>query len=150
MAGFTSRHSLFLPKAMSDRTLSVFVDESGNFKLPDRESRFYIIGMVIHDQAIDITPEIASLERSDSEIGLEGHCFHAGPLIRREKNYSMLSRQLRGRIFSRMMAFARKVDYKYHCLAVDKLYINTTDQIVETGYAVDSTDHNILMPSSYY
>ena len=63
---------------MSDRTLSIFVDESGNFKLPDRESRFYIIGMVIHDQTIDITPEIASLERSDSEIGLEGHCFHAG------------------------------------------------------------------------
>ena len=52
MAGFTSRHSLFfILKAMNDVTLSVFVDESGNFKLPDRESRFYIIGMVIHDQS---------------------------------------------------------------------------------------------------
>ena len=132
MAGFTSRHSLFfILKAMNDVTLSVFVDESGNFKLPNRESRFYIIGMVIHDQSIDISSEIARLERSDYEIGLEGHCFHAGPLIRREKNYSMLSRQLRGRIFSRMMAFARKVEYKYHCLSVDKLYINTTDQMVE-------------------
>ena len=70
------------------------------------------------------------LERSDAEVGLEGHCFHAGPLIRREKNYSMLSRQLRGRIFSRMMAFARKVDYKYHCLSVDKKFITSTEQIV--------------------
>ena len=116
---------------MNDRTLSIFVDESGNFKLPDRESRFYIISMVLHDQSIDISAEITELERSDSAIGLEGHCFHAGPLIRREKNYSMLSRQLRGRIFSRMMAFARKVDYRYHCLSVDKRYIDSTDQIVD-------------------
>ena len=91
---------------MNDVTLSVFVDESGNFKLPDRESRFYIIGMVIHDQSIDIASEIARLERSDYEIGLEGHCFHAGPLIRKEKGYEILSRKFRGQIFSRMMAFA--------------------------------------------
>ena len=116
---------------MSGRTLSIFVDESGNFKLPDPESRFYIVGMVLHDQSVDISAEIATLERSDCEIGLEGHCFHAGPLIRREKNYSMLSRQLRGRIFARMMAFARRVDYRYHCLSVDKRYIDSTEQIVE-------------------
>ena len=123
--------SLFSRVRMEAKVLSVFVDESGNFRFPDSESRFYILGMVLHDQAIDISAEIANLERSDSEIGLEGHCFHAGPLIRREKNYSMLSRQLRGRIFSRMMAFARKVDYKYHCLSVDKRYIDSTDQIID-------------------
>ena len=115
---------------MSAKTLSIFVDESGNFRFPDTESRFYIIGMVFHDQSIDISEDIARLERSDSEVGLEGHCFHAGPLIRREKNYSMLSRQLRGRIFSRMMAFARKVEYRYHCLSVDKKFIDSTEQIV--------------------
>ena len=77
-------------------TLSVFVDESGRFLHPDDSSRFYILSMVFHDQSVDISREIAVLERSDTEIGLQGHCFHAGPLIRREKNYSMLSRQLRG------------------------------------------------------
>ena len=86
--------------------------------------------MVFHDQAVDIAAEIARLERSDSEIGLQGHCFHAGPLIRREKNYSMLSRELRGRIFSRMMTFARRVDYRYHCLSVDKKFIDSADQIL--------------------
>ncbi len=110
--------------------MSVFVDESGNFHHPDLESRFYIVGMVFHDQAVDIAAEIARLERSDSEIGLQGHCFHAGPLIRREKNYSMLSRELRGRIFSRMMTFARRVDYRYHCLSVDKKFIDSADQIL--------------------
>ena len=122
--------SLLTQGTMEARTLSVFVDESGNFCFPDAESRFYIIGMVFHDQAVDISREIAILERSDAEIGLQGHCFHAGPLIRREKNYSMLSRQLRGRIFARMMAFARKVDYRYHCLSVDKKFIDSPDQIL--------------------
>ena len=116
---------------MGTGTLSVFVDESGNFRLPDLESRFYIVGMVFHDQSIDMSAEIARLERSDEEIGLQGHCFHAGPLIRREKNYSMLSRQLRGRIFSRMMAFARRVDYKYHCLSVDKKFVDSPAQMLD-------------------
>jgi len=116
---------------MEAKTLSIFVDESGNFHFPDTKSRFYIVGMVFHDQSVDITQEIARLERSDSEIGLQGHCFHAGPLIRREKSYSILSRQLRGRIFSRMMAFARRVDYRYHCLSVDKKFIDTSSQILE-------------------
>ena len=77
--------SLFIRQVMDGKTLSIFVDESGSFKLPDEESRFYIVGMVLHDQSVDISAEIATLERSDCEIGLEGHCFHAGPLIRREK-----------------------------------------------------------------
>ena len=123
--------SLFSRVRMEAKVLSIFVDESGNFRFPDSECRFYILGMVLHDQSIDISSEIAKLERSDSEIGLDGHCFHTGPLIRHEKNYSMLSRQLRGRIFSRMMAFARRVNYKYHCLSVDKRYIDSTDQLVE-------------------
>ena len=54
-------------------TLSVFVDESGRFQYPDDGSRFYILSMVFHDQSIDISPLVADLERSESELGLEGH-----------------------------------------------------------------------------
>ena len=36
------------------KILSVFVDESGRFLHPDNDSRFYIIGMVFHDQSTDI------------------------------------------------------------------------------------------------
>lgn len=142
--------SLLGQGAMEARTLSVFVDESGNFRFPDSESRFYIVGMVFHDQSVDISREIAVLERSDTEIGLQGHCFHAGPLIRREKNYSMLSRQLRGRIFSRMMAFARRVDYRYHCLSVDKKFIDSPNQILgrlKTGLADFIAGHQDVISS---
>ena len=35
--------------------LSIFVDESGRLQHPDPNSRFYILGMVFHDQSNDIS-----------------------------------------------------------------------------------------------
>ncbi len=43
---------------MADNILSIFVDESGSFKFPDSESRFYIMGIVFHDQSLDISSDI--------------------------------------------------------------------------------------------
>lgn len=127
VAGRDSRHLLFFMKHM---TLSVFVDESGRFQHPDPDSRFYILGMVFHDQGESIAEQIEALARSEVEIDIEGHCFHAGPLIRKEKGYEFMSRRLRGRIFSRMMAFASKTPFRYHCLCVDKKLIDSARQIV--------------------
>lgn len=118
-----------MPK--SESALSIFVDESGRFQHPDESSRFYILGMVFHDQSHDISHLVSDLEHSEAELGLEGHCFHAGPLIRKEKGYEMLSRRFRGRILSRMMAFASRVDFKYHCLSVDKKFIDSAGRIVD-------------------
>ena len=113
------------------RVLSIFVDESGRFQFPDTDSRFYILGLVLHDQSQPVDRYVADLQRAEDEIGLEGHCFHAGPLIRKEKGYEFMSRKWRGRILSRMMAFAQKVPFKYHCLDVDKKLIDNLGQIVE-------------------
>ena len=41
------------------KELSIFVDESGNISYPDSDSRFYIIGMVFHDQSVDISSDVA-------------------------------------------------------------------------------------------
>lgn len=116
---------------MEMKTLSIFVDESGRFQYPDAGSRFYILGLVLHDQSQAIGDQVADLARAEEELGLDGHCFHAGPLIRKEKGYEFMSRRFRGRIFSRMMAFAQKVPFKYHCLSVDKKNIDRIDQIVD-------------------
>ena len=107
---------------MDETTLSVFVDESGRFLHPDPASRFYIVGTVFHDQRVDISKLIEDFDRSIAELGLdrEAFVFHAGPLIRKEKGYEYLTRKMRGRIYRRMVTFARKVDFKYHCLCVDK------------------------------
>ena len=114
-----------------DKTLSVFVDESGMFKYPDPDSRFYIVGLVFHDQDVDITPLVRQLDRNAYELGLdtEVFTFHAGPIIRQEKGYELMNRHLRGRIFDRMMSFARHVDFKYHCVDVDKRFVTSTLQI---------------------
>lgn len=114
-----------------DKILSVFVDESGMFKYPDPDSRFYIVGLVFHDQDVDITPLVRQMDRSAEELGLdtEVFTFHAGPIIRQEKGYEVMNRHFRGRIFDQMMSFARRVDFKYHCVDVDKRFVTSTLQI---------------------
>lgn len=115
----------------SEDILSVFVDESGIFQHPDADSRFYIVGMVFHDQRIDISPLVRQLDQNASRLGLDSDVFtfHAGPLIRQEKSYAIMNRHFRGKIFDRMLTFARKVDFRYHCLDVDKRYITSVLQI---------------------
>lgn len=103
----------FLLEAMNENVLSVFVDESGRFQHPDRDSRFYILGMVFHDQASVITDAVCEFERGIADLGLDpdAFVFHAGPLIRKEKGYEYFTRNMRGRVYDRMMTFARKVDF---------------------------------------
>ena len=104
--------------------MSVFVDESGRFQCPDIASRFYIISLVLHDQSSKIDEAVRGLDTSFRAMHLNNVCFHAGPLIRQEKVYAVLDWEFRYRIFAAMMAFARKADFKYHCLIVDKKFCN--------------------------
>ena len=64
-------------------------------------------------------------------MGYEDFCFHAGPLIRKEKGYQYLSREKRTAIFSRMLTFARQMDFTFHCLVVDKQFVTSSRQIIE-------------------
>ena len=86
--------------------------------------------MVLHDQDFDISPEVEELDRRFRLMHLEKLCFHAGPLIRQEKVFAVMDRSLRYRILAAMLAFARKVDFKYHCLVVDKHFVTSSEQIV--------------------
>ena len=86
--------------------------------------------MVLHDQAFDISLEVEELDRRFRLMHLEKLCFHAGPLIRQEKVFVVMDRSLRYRILAAMLAFARKVDFKYHCLVVDKHFVTSSEQIV--------------------
>lgn len=117
---------------MKGKILSVFVDESGKLQYPDTHSRFYVIGMVFHDQSRSIADASRLMDEGIRQLGFdpERFVFHAGPLIRAEKNFSMMSRSYRGKIFRRMMTFAREAPYRYHCFCVDKKYIDTADQII--------------------
>ena len=56
-------------------TLSLFVDESGILGEPATASRFYILGLVLHDQRFTIEPAAMELVRRLEEIGIKeiGH-----------------------------------------------------------------------------
>jgi hypothetical protein len=116
---------------MNNKFLSVFVDESGKFQYPDLHSRFYIVGMIFHDQSFDVSGLIAKLDADWLRMGLSDFCFHAGPIIRREKGYRYILREQRTAIFARMLLFARQMRFSYHCLVVDKNFVTSVDQIVE-------------------
>jgi len=116
---------------MVKRKLSVFVDESGKFQYPDSISRFYIVSLVLHDQSVEIDALIRKLDEDWVQMGYEGFCFHAGPLIRKEKGYLYMPREERASIFSRMLIFARQMPFRFHCLVVDKEFVTSSWQIVE-------------------
>ena len=116
---------------MREKVLSVFVDESGKFQCPDAISRFYIVSLVLHNQDVDISKQLETLDSDWVRMGYEDFCFHAGPLIRKEKGYQYLPREKRTAIFSRMLTFARQIDFSFHCLLVDKQFVNSARQIVE-------------------
>ena len=115
---------------MQEKTLSVFVDESGRFQHPDAMSRFYIVGLVLHDQSVEIGERVSALDRDWRNMGLANFCFHAGPLIRGEKGHRFMMREQRTAIFARMMRFARQTPFVYHCLLVDKKFVSSVRQIV--------------------
>ncbi len=115
---------------MRKTKLSVFVDESGRFQYPDLASRFYIVGLVFHDQNVEIAEAVRKLDADWGLMGYEDFCFHAGPLIRKEKGYLYMPREERTAIFSRMLIFARQIEFRFHCLTVDKQFVTSSSQIV--------------------
>ena len=114
-----------------EKKISVFVDESGRFLHPDDVSRFYIVGLVLHDQRVNVAELVRHLDDDWVRMGLSDFCFHAGPLIRKEKGYLYFPREKRTAIFSRMLTFARQMDFRFHCLVVDKQFVTSSRQVVE-------------------
>jgi len=116
--------------AARSKEISVFVDESGSFDSSPIPSRYYIVCLVFHDQDISISSDVAELGRHLVELGLpENHCVHAGPLVRREQEYAFMSREERRLIFTRMLAFIRRLNIAYRCFVVDKKFVTTTESI---------------------
>ena len=93
------------------KELSIFIDESGDFGEFSNHSPYYIISMVFHDQKIDIQQTISRLDRELINIVLSDLCIHTGPIIRKEEIYTNMTISERRRIFNKMIAFIRQVDY---------------------------------------
>lgn len=114
---------------MAERTLSVFVDESGSFDSSTIPSRFYVISLVFHDQSISIAPRIAALEEFLAHLGHPSLCLHAGPIIRREDEFRALEINVRRKLLYAMTAFARTAPVSCRSFCVDKRYFSSPEAI---------------------
>ena len=68
--------------------LSIFIDESGDFGEVKERPAYYLVTLVLHNQADNIDEQVKKLEKSikDSDFDLE--YIHTGPVIRREDIFS--------------------------------------------------------------
>ena len=105
---------------MTDKSLSVFIDESGDFGPYEPHAPYYLVAMVLHDQDIDISENIVSFNSHLSNLGYVNHAIHTGPLIRRESVYSNDLMEDRKRLFNALFNFTRKLDFHYSCIKLRK------------------------------
>ena len=105
---------------MSEKILSVFIDESGDFGKYESHSPFYIVSVVLHDQSINITDNINALEQHLGNLDYPRHAIHTGPLIRREPNYTNDAIPRRKQLFNALFNFVRRLDVYWFCVHINK------------------------------
>ena len=98
---------------MAEKILSCFIDEAGDFGEYDHHSTYYIVSVVLHEQADSIQDQIDGLERYLKDLGYPNHALHIGPLIRREPPYEELFMEDRKKLFNLLFRFARKMPIRF-------------------------------------
>lgn len=97
-------------------TLSIFVDESGDFG--SSHSGYYVVGLVMHEQHDPLESHLETLNRRLREIGLDNHTVHSGSAIRGEAEYRDIDVGTRKAAFARMNAFVRAAPIRHHAVAL--------------------------------
>lgn len=114
-----------------EKTLSIFIDESGDFGKVDNKFPFYHVALILHEQSNDISDSIHKLENKLSNWGYESHYIHVGPLIRKEKPYEEDLREKRKSFFNLLFQFAQHCPIQYIMLTMNK---SKCDEYSKVGY----------------
>lgn len=118
----------------------MFIDESGDFGTYERHAPYYLVSMVLHDQSVDISDRVKSLEYRLGNLGYHQHAIHTGPLIRRESVYLNDKMEQRKHLFNILFYFARLLDIHYICAAVDKHEcVDTVDMTAKLSRSIGSS-----------
>ena len=90
-------------------SLSIFVDESGDFGPYDSKSPYYIVTMIFHDQSKDINNQVLALNDKIRSLGFDNDfVVHTAPLIRREEIFANESPNKRRSLFINLFFFILK------------------------------------------
>lgn len=126
---------------MSNKILSVFIDESGDFGPYESHAPYYLVSMILHDQTNNISKDIMRFDDYLSSLGYKDHAIHTGPLIRRESIYSNDLIENRKHLFNALFNFARKLDFKYSCICIRK---NECPDVVTMTSKISKALSNVL------
>ena len=103
------------------KTLSIFVDESGDFGEFVSHSPYYIITMVLHNQEKSINEQIQKLDSEISSLGLPpDFVIHTAPLICKEEMFSAMSPNDRRALFTKLFYFVMKCDIQFKSFVFEK------------------------------
>lgn len=116
---------------MAEKILSIFIDESGDFGAYEHHAPYYLVAMVLHDQSVDISADIAGMDNRMRNLGYAEHAIHTGPLIRRESVYANDMVETRKHLFNVLYYFSRRLDFHYICCKIIKS--ECPDEIVMTA-----------------
>ena len=102
-------------------SLSIFVDESGDFGAYNHITPYYIITMILHDQSIDISEQVQNLDSKIHSLGYnEKFAIHTAPLIRREEIYANESPNKRRSLFASLFFFTTRCPIQYKTFVFEK------------------------------
>lgn len=133
----------------TDKILSCFIDESGDFGPLDTHSPYYYVAMVFHEQATDITANIKTLDTHIHNLGYKIHAIHTGPIIRRESFYLNDTRESRRSLFNALYHFTRKLDIHYLCPHIDKRQLDPNNHFAMINKLSKELAANLSLHSDY-
>lgn len=96
------------------RELSIFVDESGDMA---GVSCYYLMTLVLHDQANDIREKVRRYEESLSRSGLPNIPFHSGPLLNGHGDYAGLTLEQRKKMLVSFNVLVQRLPIRYRTFA---------------------------------
>lgn len=92
------------------KELSVFIDESGD---KSTHARYFLLTVVIHDQANKIAEKINAYEQSLATADLPNIPFHSGPLLNGHKGYTDLNLSQRKKLLYSFNVLVQRLPIQY-------------------------------------
>jgi hypothetical protein len=110
------------------KELSTFADESGD---SSTQSKYYLLTLVFHDQANDITSDIIRHEQALKAAGLPDVPFHMSPLLNGHRDYEHLTLSQRKQLLVRFFTFVKLAPIRYKTFIYQKSEIPPDKLVVK-------------------
>ena len=89
----------------TEKELSIFIDESGDFGVVKERPAYYLVTFVFHNQNDNIDLQVSKLEESVRDAGFDVEYIHTGPVIRKEDVFARYSIDERRKLVYKMLNF---------------------------------------------